>query len=117
MDLEAELMNFTGTEEYHPHPMSGLLFTDGVKFLALRAGALWLIDIIGSHQPMCQKDRMLRDFQLWKLVVAEDKSGVVTCERDTDDLAIKQEIEYTDFPLKEIKLYVENGVLMLISER
>jgi len=115
-NLKTELAHFTGTEQYHKFSiLSNLKLTDGAKHLADKAGAYWLMDIIASYQKQCQKDPMLRDFQLWTLKV-EDGVGVVTCERDTDDVAIKQEIPYTDFPLDEIKLYCINGVILLTSE-
>nr|WP_193565343.1 DUF6876 family protein [Microcystis aeruginosa] len=58
--------------------------------------------------------------QFWKLKVNPDNSAVLTCERDTDDIACEQKIPYTDFPIKEIRLYLINmgsggGVLMLPS--
>ncbi len=58
---------------------------------------------------------MLRDFQFWKLVVT-GTSAVAICYRDIDDEAFRQEIKFTDFPLPEISLYVEGGVLLLPSE-
>lgn len=114
-DLELQLRQFTGTETYYRHPL-GLLFTDGVKFLADSAGAYWLLDVIASYQPQCRKDAMLAEFQLWTLTVNADRSAVVKCERDADDEAFRQEIEFTDFPLREVKLYVCNGVVMLAGE-
>lgn len=111
------LNHFTGSNELHRFsPISSLVITDGVKYLCDKAGSYWLMDIIASYQSKCKKDPMLAEFQLWKLKVKDNK-GVVTCERDTDDVAIKQLIPYTDFPLSEIKLYCENGVISLPSER
>jgi len=46
----------------------------------------------------------------------KDGTGKVICERDTNDIAITQDIPYTDFPLDEIKLYCINGVILLPSE-
>lgn len=124
-ELREGLSNCYGTEGYHRLTLDKtLVCTDGVLYLAENGGVFWLMDIIASYQPNCRKDDMLRDFQIWKLKVTDGK-GVVTCERDTDDVAITQEIEYTDFPLDEIKLYVELGeaegraamICMLPSER
>ena len=119
-ELSASLAGFTGTEGYlRVHP--GLVLTDGAAFLAKNAGCYWLFDIIWSYLPQCRKDKMLREMQFWKLAkVAGTNKAVVTCERDTDNVAFKQEIEYTDFPLDSIKLYVqwsgEFFVAMLPSE-
>ena len=115
-NLEAELAHFTGTESYHRFSIiSRLVLTDGVKYLCDKAGAYWLMDIIASYQQKCQKDEMLREFQIWTLTV-EDRSGKVICERDTNDIAIKQDIPYTDFPMPSVKLYCINGVILLPSE-
>jgi len=118
----AEILNnlnqFTGTERYYKaNPaLSNLVMTDGVKYLCDNCGAYWLVDIILSYQHVCQKDKMLRDMQFWTLTT-KDNTGVVTCERDSNDVAIKQSITHTDFPLPEIKLWCENGVIYLPSER
>ena len=44
------------------------------------------------------------------------RTATLYCERDTNDVAFKQEIPFTDFPLDEIQLYLANGVLLLPSE-
>lgn len=113
--LEIDLASFTGTEQYHRYWM-GLKLTDGAKYLADQAGAYWLMDAIASYQPEAMRDPMLCEMQFWKLKVNADKSATLTCERDTDDVAFKQEIGYTDFPLDSVKVYVQNGVILLPSE-
>jgi len=121
IELRTGLANFYGTQAYHRFSIlfPKLVLTDGANYLADKAGAFWLMDIIGSYQKKCMQDDMLRDMQFWTLKV-EDGEGIVTCERDTNNIAFKQEIPYTDFPLDEIKLYVCNNgdymVVMLTSE-
>lgn len=107
-ELKSELAQFSGTESYHKfsYLFKNLVLTDGVKYLAEKAGAYWLMDIIGSYQYKCRKDEMLRDFQLWTLKKTEGNEAIVICERDTNNVAFKQEIPHTDFPLDTIKLYV-----------
>lgn len=111
------LQQFTGSETIYRHWL-GILYTEGVKYLAEEAGAYWLIDAIASWQPSPQvkQDPMLQEIQFWKLRVNPDNSAVLTCERDSDDVALTQEIEFTDFPLEEVRLYLSNRVLMLPSE-
>lgn len=119
-ELLTNLAYFTGTTQYYKHWLKKFVYTDGVQYLAEEAGAYWLIDAIASHQPEAVKDSMLKDFQIWKLIVTQtdtSKTADLVCERDTDDVAITQHIDCTDFPLPEIKLYLESGVLMLPSER
>ena len=71
------------------------------------------------------KDERLRDIQFWKLKVTEKdgrKSAVLTCRADSgEEPAITQRIEYTDFDLPEIDLWVgpvdeRRFVLMLPNE-
>lgn len=119
-ELLSNLAQFSCTTQYYKHWLKRFVYTDGVQYLAEAAKAYWLIDAIASHQPEAVKDSMLKDFQIWKLKVAETdtaKTAELLCERDTDDVAITQHIDYTDFPLPEIKMYLESGVLMLPSER
>jgi uncharacterized protein DUF6876 len=111
-----------GTENWYRHWTRSLIYTDGVAYIAENGGG-WLVDAIASYQgTKALKTDMLKDFQIWILKVdREAKKGVLTCIADDGwPPAITQEIEYTDFPLDEIKLYVERGeemTLMLPSER
>jgi hypothetical protein len=124
-EINANLAQCCGTEDYHKHWL-GFFYTDGVKFLSDNAEAHWLLDIIGSYQPKCRKDNMLRDMQFWTLKVNADKTATLTCERDSGDVAFRKEIPFTYFPLAEVKIWVELGsvdgenacyVAMLPSER
>lgn len=111
MDIEAlqSLGQFTGTEQYYRiQNQLPYVMTDGVKFLAENAECFWLLDAIVSHQNSIKNNRMLQDFQVWNLKVNPDKSCVLTCVADSGmKPAITQKIEYTDFPLQEITLWVE----------
>jgi hypothetical protein len=116
--VESDLDGFTGTERYTRHWTGKLVYTDGIAFLAEKGGAHWLIDIIASYQidPKVVKNRQLQEFQLWVLR-AKDSKAIITCQEDSDKPAvITQRIGFTDFPLHEVKLYVENGVLLLPGE-
>ena len=62
-----------------------------------------------------RRDPMLREFQAWKLKVS-DKRGVIVCLRDKDDEAFRDELPFTDFPLPEITVYLQDGVLYLPGE-
>ena len=111
MSIETNLAQFTGTEHYYKHFL-GIVYTDGVNYLAEKAKAYWLIDVIASYQPQQKKV----PFQLWEFKKTGD-AGVVTMREDTGEPElVRQEIEYTDFPLDEIKFYLIDGVLLLPSE-
>lgn len=112
MGLEAELEQFHGTTRYYKD-FTGLLFTDGVKYLADHAGCYWLIVLVGSYQPELEDVR----FQLWEVEVVEDMSGLITMREDTDEpVLVRQHIPYTDFLFKKFSFYCVDNVMMLKSE-
>jgi hypothetical protein len=112
--LDSELSLFTGTTTYYRN-WQGLLYTDGVKYLAENAGAYWLIDAIASWQPHVRT--VERDFQLWELHVSDNHGAELTVRRDSGAPAIaRQKIGCTDFPLRSIILYVQGDVLLLPTE-
>jgi hypothetical protein len=125
--LVEELAQFCGSECLYRHWTNRLKYTEGVKYLAERAGAYWLIDLVASWQIKPKVGR--EPFQVWVLTVNRNAKREASSEKPepmavatcTDDLPGKllcrQEIEYTDFPLDQIKLYCEQGVLMLPQER
>jgi hypothetical protein len=80
MGLEDELEQFHGTTRYYKD-FTGLLFTDGINYLADRADCYWLIVLVGSYQ------LELEDvpFQLWEVKVVEELSGLLTMREDTDE--------------------------------
>lgn len=113
MIMHNDLSQFTGTEHYYKHWL-GCMFTDGVKYLAEKAKAYWLIDAVMSYET--KKTRQAYPFQIWDLKV-KDGSAVLTMKEDTDQpVKISQKIGVTDFPLDEIKLYFIDNVLLLPSE-
>jgi hypothetical protein len=109
-----DLAQFTGTEKYYRITQRHLL-TDGTKYLAEQARCFWLMDAIASHLTRSHDDH----FAVARLVV-HDSSAVLTFDDGNDSVFAKQAIEYTDFPLSEIKLYCafdgEHWVIMLTSE-
>ena len=121
--LESYLAQFTGSENYYRHSLNRkFMHTDGVNYLAEKAGAFWLVDLIASHQ-LSRKVRA-EPFQVWTLTLTGKKNpmAVAECRADTDaPVLARQKIEFTDFPLKSIKLYCVDGgdgqvILMLPSE-
>jgi hypothetical protein len=112
---QSDLDQFSGSDNWYKHWL-GKLYTDGVKFMADQAGAYWLIDEVVTNQrrPKIRGE----EFQVWKLKVdLEKKKAVLTCDDGNDNVVFRKRIDYTDFPLAEIKLYFENGTICLPSER
>lgn len=111
-----------GTDNWWRHWTGRLIYTDGVAYVVENGGG-WLIDAIASYQGQpALATPMLKDFQIWTLKVdREARTAVLTCQADSNSAnAVRQDIPYTDFPLDEIKFYVERGqemTLMLSTER
>jgi len=112
-DLEKELRSFIGTEQYYKHQL-GVMYTDGVQFLAEKAGAYWLIDAIASYQT--KRIVFEYPFQIWTLTVNNNQAALEMKGDSGFPVAIRQHIKFTDFPLDEIKLYLIDGILLLPSE-
>ena len=122
-EITKNIAHSIGTTRYIKHWTGAFVFTDGVNQLREDADCFWLIDAIASYK---RKEY----FQAWELKVNEDNSAVLTMKEDsnTPEL-VRQEIPFTNFPLKSIKFYVEEGgygdekkwtpclVLMLPNER
>jgi hypothetical protein len=112
--LKSELSQFIGTEKYYQLSKFHML-TDGTKFLADEAQCYWLMLITCSYLNSSCDDT----FAVAHLVV-NDSSAVFTLDDGNGNVFARQNIEYTDFPLNEIKLYCQHDgahwVIMLTSE-
>ena len=110
--VQGDLAQFRGTEQYWRTgvPWHPFLYTDGVQHVAEHGEAYWILDLVGSWQgePQVKHDPMLQDIQFWILTVNENQSAVMRCERDRNDVVVRQEIAYTDFPLPEIRFYLSH---------
>ena len=104
-----------GTTDYHKFSSFAHypVVTDGVIAVAEAAECFWLLDIIGSYQ---YDKRLDPAFQVWKLEVNHDENSAVVRGFNDVELIITQEIEFTNFPLEEFKLFLMDGVILLPSE-
>jgi len=110
-----DLAHFTGSEVWFRHKLvPGVIYTQGVQYLAEHGGAYWLLDKIAS----LQLERRIRaeEFQSWTLVVNPDGSGTVEAEDGNGNVLHSEFIRSTDFPLDRITVWVEHGVMLLPSE-
>jgi hypothetical protein len=113
---QSDLTQFTGTETWFRHGINrDVLFTEGVKYLADEGGAYWLLDAIAIAQ-FHENAVAGEAFQVWKLIINADRTASVTCDDGNNNIVYTQRIEYTDFPLDEIKLYFTDNVILLPSE-
>jgi len=115
--LKQDLSRFTGTENYWKGKLHKIKYTDGIKFLHENAECYWLIDLVDSAQiSKSIVDYLKKDyFQSIELKVL-DNVGTFEITDGNSNVLYAQRIEFTDFPLDEIKLYLADGVLMLRSE-
>ena len=118
-EILAELPNFYGSENYYRlSPLfRTFVLTDGAKYLADAAGAWWLMDALASHLSSYRDE----GFVVAKLQRATATNGwVLRLEDGNDGLLADQLIEFSDFPLDEITLYVikqdDLWVVLLPSE-
>lgn len=108
------LGGFCGTCEWHKWSIlfPRMVLTDGALYVAQNGGgqgAFWLMDAIASHQRRALRNEQLRDFQLWELKVnLADHTARLECRTDSlQRPCIVQRIEYTDFDLESIRLFVQ----------
>jgi hypothetical protein len=91
-----------------------VLYTEGIHFVAERAGAYWLIDEIALAQgyyPALSGE----EFQTWTLIV-DATVAVLRSDDGNGRMLLEKQIDYTDFPEPGIKLYFTDRVIMLPSE-
>ena len=110
----SNLSHFIGTTCYYRHPMTKIKLTEGAAHVAGNGGG-WLIDAILSYQG--QPSVKAESFQCWTLQTdARKKTAILEATDGNYKQIARQVIDYTDFPLAEIKFFVTGGVLMLASE-
>ena len=105
--LQAQLAQFHGSTTRTRHALvPTVLMTEGMVFLARSAGAHWLTDAIASyiHDPRASQE----EFQVWRLMVdVGTHTGVITMtDGESDEAIVTQELDYTDFPLAEITVWL-----------
>lgn len=113
-----------GSSEFYQHwlPLwngKKLVYTEGIKDLAEKVGAYWLIDAIASHQSR-GLHRITQGMQFWTIEVFGDRSCVLRCVKDSGHKpCVEQRIEYTDFPRtpEPFRIWVENDTIYLPQER
>jgi hypothetical protein len=109
-----ELNNFSGTERYY-RITPDTVITDGAKFVADNGEAYWLMTTIASYLPEFTEKET---FIVANLTVSRSESSctaLLKLDDGNDNILAEQFIEYTDFPLDEIKLYAcYNGDMWVI---
>ncbi len=107
-----DLDQFTGDDIRYMHPLNKkVIYTPGVRYLAQEAQAYWLIDAIASYfgsdimNLAMSKDSRLKSLQFWRLDVKDGKAVLIANADAGEEPFVRQEIEYTDFPLSEVEIW------------
>ena len=82
-EIKQELSQFNGTDNYYTH-LFGIVYTDGIRYLAEECQCYWLIDLVASYQS--EQDVKKEEFQVYKLRVNSDKSAVVEISDGNDNI-------------------------------
>ena len=113
VQLEQELQHFMGDLVRYRHPLNqNVIYTPGVRYLAEKAEAYWLIDAIASwigspeFNQAATQDARIDEMHFWTLEVTADQSALLFAKADGPDKAfIEQPLEWTDFPLPKIDIW------------
>lgn len=103
-----------GSENFYSHKPSSITYTDGVKDLADKCQAYWLIDLIISHQ--CKRDMNLYRFQVWELLRARDTVFDITATDGNKNIIAAQQIPYSDFPFDSAIVWFVDDCMILPCE-
>lgn len=115
-EIEHQLAYFTGSEGLHySPPFQAIKYTDGIQFVLRECKAYWLLGLI--YEGYMSGPDIALDLTFWYLTVRPDQTATLEVRRDTDaPVLFSKEIDYTDFPLKEFKFYLEGGTALLPGE-
>jgi hypothetical protein len=117
-ELRQGAAGFNGTEVWYKG-IYGVIYTEGVKWVADTAGAYWLIDEIDIANKL---DLQLKkeEFQVWKLTKDVVGNGAALIVEDGNGHKVyRKEIGFTDFPLEpgaSFDLWCTDNVILLPSE-
>ena len=114
MIRQSDLNQFTGSESLFQHPLNRkVVYTEGVQYLAQKAGAYWLIDAIASwlgsdkHRTAATQDPRIDTLHFWTLKRQAGGGARLVAKADSpDEPFIVQDIEFTDFPLDTVDIWV-----------
>jgi len=108
-NYHSEVSRFTGTEAYHRWtPLSKSVLTDGAKYVAEQLQAYWLFDEIDlqiKHGKMPKLDMYFTTFTVSLVPPQRLESAKLSIEDGNGKVLKTKSIDYTDFPLPEIKIW------------
>lgn len=120
-----DLRSFTGTENYWTSIITykgrQLSYTDGVKYVASKAEAFWLIDMALLHAVEIygragETGMQTHSLLVGRLDVNPDDTAVFKMLDGNGKVLARQDIPFTDFPALSQVIWVKEGIAMLPSE-
>ena len=103
---------FTGSENWYRRPlMRSVVYTDGVKYVADKGEAYWLIDKVATSQ--LEQPFAREEFQVWKLEVPQN---LITVEDGNGHVIHTEKLDFTDFPEPGVTLWYTDKTILLPSE-
>jgi hypothetical protein len=119
IELIKRLKKFCGTTRYYKHLYPGrspILLTEGCQYVRDELNAYWLFDTILKYQEELLKQDI--NYQIWELQrLKKDLSWLLTCKELPDvKPIIRHPIEFYDFPMDYIRIWIIGGVALLPSE-
>ena len=109
-----DLDQFRGGRPHHAHHLGGR-YSEGVRFLAEKGKAWWLVGAILSFQRELLARR--EPFQVWTLRRLATRSVLEMTDGESESTLLRKDIGEMNFPLNELTLLYADGVLMLPAER
>ena len=95
-----ELKHFTGSEQFYKHGINRkLIYTEGVQYLAEKAGCYWLIDSVACLLLPLVLKKHKDHFYSIQLFVQPDGSAVVTIGDGNGNSYLDHKVRWTDFPI------------------
>lgn len=120
-ELQAFIAQVNGFETHYRHLLSGMSFSEGVKFVADAAGAYSLIDLILIASKFEHLQGKCEGLEFWTLTTKNGQGELICTDGGIGggeaNVVFSEKIPFTDFPLEEIELYNDGGILCLPGER
>lgn len=118
--LQENLQQFCGSTQFFKLPLIQTQFTDGIHYLAQKAGCFWLV----TDASVIAKSLMDRSYFItidFKRLSEEERNekgceAIISYGDGNDTILETHRYNVTDFPLDKLRLFFVNNTLMLPSE-
>ncbi len=105
-----------GTDQFYHQPNSSFQYTAEIKDLLTKCGAYWLLSEILLANKFSEAVK-IQDFQSWELKHLEGNTFILTCDDGNDNIVWEKRIPFSDFPYKDVKIWVEHQNIFFPSQR